>query len=63
MIWGLTGVSSLIVGIKATNAIMIAAKLATLPSILVDWKKTLKLNIPNSHSGINIVAKLVTGYL
>ena len=60
---GLGGICYLIVGIKATKAIIKADMLATLSPKLFSWKNIPKLIIPKSHKGKNIVAIVTEGYL
>jgi len=59
----LGGIWSLIVGIKATKAIINEAIEAILSAKVLSWKKIPKLMIANSHNGKKIVAKATKGNL
>lgn len=62
-IFGLGGIYDLMVGIRATKAIIKADILPILSSMLLSWKKIPKLIIPNSHRGKKIVAIATIGNL
>jgi hypothetical protein len=62
-IFGLGGIIYLIVGIKATNAIIIPEIDPTLSPMLVFWKNIPKFITAKIHKGKNIVAKYTDGYL
>ncbi len=60
---GLGGIYDLMVGIRATKAIIKADILPTRSSILLSWKKIPKLIIPSNHKGKKIVAIATIGNL
>jgi hypothetical protein len=62
-IFGFGGIYDLIVGIRATNAIIKADILPILSSIVKSWKNIPRLIIPNSHKGKKIVAIATMGNL
>ncbi len=61
--FGLGGIWSLIVGIKAINAKAKLAMAAIRSDKAVAWKKIPKFSTANSHKGKKIVAKEVKGNL
>ena len=63
MIFGFGGICYLIVGIKATKAIINAAILAILSANTLFWKNIPKFITPKSHKGKKIVAIVTIGYL
>ncbi len=60
---GLGGICYLIVGIKATNAIITAAILAIRSPKPLSWKKIPKLIIAKTHKGRKIVVNVTVGRL